>query len=125
MTTFDHEWTRCRPWLEAALEYAAGTHTVEDVEQAVRSGQFQFWPAEKGAVVTEIIDLPRGRRLHFFLAGGDLDQLQRMLAPIEAWGRAQGCTSVSLAGRKGWERTFLREEGYKAQWVVLVKDMQP
>jgi hypothetical protein len=34
-----------------------------------------------------------------------------------------GCTRVSLAGREGWSKTFLRDEGYKPKWFVLSKDL--
>jgi hypothetical protein len=42
---------------------------------------------------------------------------------IEQWGKSIGCSRVSLAGRKGWERTFLKDEGYEPKWFILCKDL--
>lgn len=109
--------------IEAALEYSAGTHTLQDVAQGVEENRFQLWPGVNSAVITEIIVYPRLKNLHFFLAGGDLDELKRMRPHIEAWGKQIGCTRVTLAGRKGWARTFLADEGYAPKWHILSKEL--
>ena len=109
--------------IEAALEYSAGTHTLQDVAQGVEENRFQVWPGVKSVVITEIIVYPRLKNLHFFLAGGDLDELKRMRSHIEAWGKQIGCTRVTLAGRKGWARTLLADEGYAPKWHILSKEL--
>lgn len=114
---------RCRRWIEDALEYAQGTHTFNDIAAAVLSDRFQIWPSNNAVVVTEIVVYPQLKDLHFFLAGGNLDELKAMRPIIENWGKSVGCTRVSLAGRKGWERTFLKDEGYKPNWFVLSKEL--
>jgi hypothetical protein len=117
------ELNRCRRWIEDALEYAGGTHTFNDIAAAVLSDRFQIWPSNNAVVVTEIVVYPQLKDLHFFLAGGNLDELKAMRPIIEAWGKEVGCTRVSLAGRKGWERTFLKDEGYRPNWFVLSKEL--
>jgi len=117
------DFERCSKWLEAALEYSAGTHTIEDIAAGIKSGAFQFWPAPNAAVITEIIVYPQLKALNFFLAGGDLDELKAMRPYIELWGKRNGCTRVNLAGRKGWQKTFLRDEGYEPKWFVLSKEL--
>lgn len=114
---------RCRKWIEDALQYAQGTHTFNDIAAAVLSDRFQIWPSNNAVVVTEIVVYPQLKDLHFFLAGGNLDELKAMRPIIESWGKSVGCTRVSLAGRKGWERTFLKDEGYKPNWFVLSKEL--
>ena len=114
---------RCRKWIEDALEYAGGTHNFNDIAAAVLSDRFQIWPSNNAVVVTEIVVYPQLKDLHFFLAGGNLDELKAMRPIIEAWGKEVGCTRVSLAGRKGWERTFLKDEGYRPNWFVLSKEL--
>jgi len=42
---------------------------------------------------------------------------------IESWGKSIGCTRVTLAGRRGWSKTFLKDEGYSPQWTVMAKDL--
>jgi hypothetical protein len=110
---------RLRQHVEAALEYSGGTHQFEDVLEMVEKNQLQVWPATQSIVLTEIIVYPRLKNLHYFLAGGDLDELSRMRPMIESWGKSLGCTRVSLAGRRGWAKTFLKDEGYSPQWTVL------
>jgi hypothetical protein len=110
-----------RGYIEAALEYAGGTHTFEDVQEAVTAGRLQFWPGPHSAVITEIVDYPRQRVINFFLAGGNLAELEAMQPALLDWGRAQGCTSATFTGRKGWERTFLTRDGWKSKLVVFEK----
>ena len=112
-----------RPHIEAALQYSGGTHTFEDIREMVSTGRLQFWPGPHSAIVTEIIEYPRQRTLHYFLAGGQMAELRAMLPEIDAWGRAQGCTSASLAGRPGWSRSFLQHEGWSSHLVVMMKEL--
>ena len=69
------EWVRCSQWIQDALEYAHGSHTLEDVYDAVVRGDAQFWPAEDAGLVTEIVEYPQRRTLRFWLAGGNLKTL--------------------------------------------------
>ena len=114
---------RLRHHVEAALEYSGGTHHFVDVVEMVKQNKLQVWPAVDSVVLTEIIVYPRLKNLHYFLAGGDLDELSRMRPMIESWGKSIGCTRVSLAGRRGWAKTFLKDEGYSPQWTVLAKTL--
>jgi hypothetical protein len=114
---------RLRHHVEAALEYSGGTHGFDDIVEMVAKNQLQVWPATQSIVLTEIIVYPRLKNLHYFLAGGDLDELSRMRPMIESWGKSLGCTRVSLAGRRGWAKTFLKDEGYSPQWTVLAKTL--
>ena len=119
----EEDFERLRHHVAAALEYSGGTHRVEDIWVGIKAGRFQFWPGKNSAVVTEIIVYPRLKNLHYFLAGGDLDELSRMRPLIESWGKSIGCTRVTLAGRRGWSKTFLKDEGYSPQWSVLAKEL--
>lgn len=117
------EISRCRTNIEAALKYSGGTHEFSDIAASILSNRFQLWAGEKSAVVTEIIVYPRLKDLHFFLAGGDLDELKNMRPHIEEWGVKQGCSRVTLAGRLGWAKTFLKDEGYDPAWYILKKEL--
>lgn len=123
MTEWMAQFKRCSAWIGAALQSAGDTHSVEDVMLLVAGGDYQFWPGQHSAVVTTVIEYPRLKELFFWLAGGDLDELQQMHRDIEAWGREQGCTRATLAGRPGWARTFLRDQGYAPRWVALSKEL--
>lgn len=117
------QWERCRPWIEAALPYCYGTHTIADVESQIADGRLQFWPGERCAVVTEIADYPRLRALNFFLAGGDLHELVESMEPaIVAWAKTLGCTRVAQTGRRGWGRV-LAPLGYRTTLSMMMKDL--
>lgn len=119
-----NHWHRCKPFIEDALRYANGTHTIEDIEVAIASKAMQFWPGQQSAVITEIHVYPRKKALHYFLAGGNLEELSRMRPFIELWAHQIQCTHITLAGRRGWLRTFLADEGYKEQWTVMSKELK-
>lgn len=112
-----------RPFLQKALDLAGNTHTLEDVGAMIEAGRLQWWPGVTSAIITEIIEYPQQKALHFFLAGGNLAELEVMYPAVEEWGRQQGCTAASTSGRPGWERTFLKREGWKARTVVMTKEL--
>lgn len=119
------EAARLRKHLEAALEYCGGTHTLVDVIEQVYAGHMQFWPGERSAIVTQIVEHPRKRVLAFFLAGGDGAELREMRGRIERWALTEhGCTCATLTGRRGWARSFMVEEGYSADLVHMTKELR-
>jgi hypothetical protein len=112
-----------RPFLEKALVYTGGTHSFDDICAGVATGQFVFWPGINSAVITEVIEYPQKRTLQYFLAGGNLAELEAMYPVVEAYGRKMGCTLASTSGRPGWERTFLKREGWKPITVMMTKEL--
>ena len=119
---FDREFARCAPWLQAALDEGDNTHTLEDIRAAVLAQYMQFWPAERGAAITEVVSYPRSKTLHIFLAGGELDQIVDMEASAARFARAVGCNQMTVAGRRGWLRV-LGDQGYKESLTLLSKEL--
>jgi hypothetical protein len=107
-----------RKYIEAALEYSGGTHDFDDVKRSIIAGRMQLWPGKQSAAVTEVVEYAKKKVLHIFLAGGDMDELIDMIDSAAAWGRTQGCTSLTMSGRKGWERA-LAPSGFKPVMIVL------
>ena len=116
------ELARCRPWIEAALEYSGGTHNFDDVVSGLAEGKMQLWPAPKGCIVTEIVVYPRKKVLNVFLGGGELDQLMDMHKDVIAWSKAQGCVAVTITGRHGWKKP-LTKHGWKPLHASYVKEI--
>jgi len=114
----DH-WVRCSKYIEDALEYAGGSHTLQDVMLAVNEGKAQFFPLDKSAIVTEIVDYPQKAMCRIWLAGGDLDELMEAEAAISEWAKTLGCSGMEIIGRRGWSRKL---ESYRESAVVLMKD---
>ena len=89
-----------------ALEYGNETHSLEDVAMALNRDEMQLWPGIKTAVVTEIITYPRQKIINVFLAAGDMDEVIRILPYVEKHGKMEGCTRMTMTGRKGWEKVM-------------------
>ena len=117
------EFKRCEKWLEDALDYAHGTFDINDVFNDVVNGTAQFWPGKNSAVVTQIVPYPRKKVLHFFLAGGDIKELEEMEPGIIEWAKSQGCEAITLTGRPGWTKSFLQDIGYKCTQVQMFKEI--
>lgn len=114
------QWARCSRYVRDALEYAGGTHSIDDVYRAVSSGKAQFFPLEKSAIITEIVDYPQRSICRIWLAGGELDELKEAEKSIAVWAKSIGCDGIEIIGRKGWQRQL---KDYTATSVVLVKDI--
>lgn len=120
------ELKRCRPWIEAALERQR-LYSFRDVVELVMERRAQLWPGEASAMVTQLEDYPRGRRvIQSWLAGGDLGEIvDRQRPQIEDQARAWGCHAAMIeGGRKGWDRE-LRGHGYDFCGVTLFKELSP
>jgi hypothetical protein len=51
-----------------------------------------------------------------------MDQILDMQESAEIWGKAQGCSSMTIAGRQGWKRV-LADYGYEQMFVTLGKEI--
>lgn len=111
----------CRDILLDALSYGDGrVNEALLVDQLVR-GNYHLWRTPNSAGVTQINENPFCKCLFIFLAGGDLGEIEHLAGPVvEQWAADQGCTSVILSGRRGWERA-LRPLGYEFQSTNLIK----
>lgn len=123
MSEWARHFERHKHHIAAALEYAGGTHTLEDVRDMLAAGRVQIWPGLDSVVITEFVEFPRMRTLNYWLAGGDLGELADMETVIAPWAKAHGCTRITLHGRKGWAKTFLAGRGYSPNWVTFSKDI--
>lgn len=118
MDTLRAAWRRCAPFLAPALD---GSHTLDDIWAGVASGEFHFWPGRRSAAVGELVQHPRRRDYHVWLAGGDLRELIEMERSASAFARALGCDRITLHGRKGWARAL---KDYRPAWLALSKDLK-
>ena len=117
------ELERCRPWIEAALEYCGGTHTWDDIVDGIISSRMQLWPSQKGCIVTEIVIYPRKKVLNIFLAGGELEQILDMNDDVKEWAKQQGCEAATLSGRIGWKKPLI-PQGWKLMYANFQKEIE-
>jgi hypothetical protein len=100
-------WARCRDWLVPAMTDTSEAETLADL----MAGRAQLWPGDTAAGVSRIEDAREGRCIHVWLAGGALEGVLALRPGVEAYGRAWGCTEITINGRRGWDRA-LRPFGY-------------
>ena len=117
-----NELERCRPWIEAALEYSGGTHSFKDVAKGILEGNMQLWPTPRGCIVTEIVVYPRKKVLNVFLGGGELDQLLDMHNDVTAWAKSYGCKALTITGRFGWKKP-LKAHGWEPLHASFQKEI--
>jgi len=118
LLSVDH-WARCSKYIEDALEYTGGSHKIDDVWRSIQEGKAQFFPLERSAIVTEVVDYPQKAMCRIWLAGGDLDELMQAEVALSAWAKTQGCDGMEIIGRRGWSRQL---KDYRESAVVLMKD---
>ena len=106
-----------------ALAYAGGSHTAADIDRAVAAGELQQWNGERSTIITEIKQTPQQRILLYVLAEGDLTELRAMAIGINEWGRSLGCVKAQLIGRRGWERSPLRMDGWLPVSIIMEKSL--
>lgn len=107
------------PHIANALERSGNTHHLNDIYQLLLNKEAALFVGERSAVVTQEITLPVGRQLHFWLAGGDLEELVEIEADVEAAARQVGIKRFSIVGRKGWRNKL---PGYREAGVILTKE---
>lgn len=113
------EWNRCQKYIEDALEYGHGGFDISDVFDKVAQGDFHLWTRQNSAAVTEIVSFPKKQVINIALAGGNLDELKDIANSVVEWAKSQGINSVFVSGRKGWQRTFLSDMGFKPRYYIL------
>lgn len=119
---FLRRFTELAPQLEQALALGGGTHTLEDVIEAVARDRAFAWLGERAMLVTTIEVHPRKRVLRYWLAAGDLEELLSFKPAVEAYARGMNCSQVVETGRDGWARA-LKGLGYQRHCVVLTKEL--
>ena len=92
---------------DKALKLGGNTHTREDISEGIKSGRFQYFGDDECCVVTEIIDYPRKRVCHLFIAAGNLNRLfEEYLPKVKIFAAENGCTSLTSVSRKGFLKRF-------------------
>ena len=90
---------KSRKHLSDALKRAGDTHTVDDVIEMIENGDARLYKRKKSTVVTQEFDLPAARQLHFWLAGGDLDDLIQAEREIVEDAKERGINKVTIIGQ--------------------------
>jgi hypothetical protein len=114
------DFERCWPWLAPALERMRGTHTKDDIVEALDAAQMQFWQSDKAAMVTEVADYPQMRVVRVVLAGGDLHGVRMLGDLVAGWGETIGAKRLEVIGRRGWLGAYPEAEEVA---TLIVKEL--
>jgi hypothetical protein len=103
-----------------------GVSSFAPVEASVLAGRALLWLATEGATihaaaVTEL-QQTEWRKVCVLVACGGRDRARwlPLIAEIEGFARAEGCTAMRIVGRKGWERALAN---YRTKRIVLEKEL--
>ncbi|MDE4176363.1 hypothetical protein PXK01_19580 [Phaeobacter sp. PT47_59] len=119
------ELTRCRPWIEAALEYTHGAHVWDDIVAGVYAGHFHLFAKPRGCVVLEIRQYPRKREMNVFLAGGELEEILNNISELDAIAHRAGAEALTMGGRPGWGPVLSKNGWHKMPEVTMRREVCP
>lgn len=116
--TFNHH-SNLPALFDKALKLGGYTHTRADIAEGIKTGRFQYWGDDDCCLVTEIVEYPRKRVLHLFIAAGKLDKLlDEYLPQVKAFARENGCSSLTSVSRKGFLKRF-PAYGFKPKCITF------
>jgi len=110
--------------LQRALEYAGGTHRMDNVVEMLKAGDATLFENEGGVVVAEIQTYPLCKVAHFWLGAGELRACVDLEDEVLRWGIEQGCSAATIVGRPGWGRIGA-SRGWKPWHSTLIKPLEP
>ena len=118
MLSLDDAWQKALPYIMAALKHSGNMHTPAEVYQRIEQGRADLHLGNQSAVVTQ--SLSNGKHLHFWLAGGHLDELKQIENDVSRIAKKRGFKKVTIAGRRGWLRSL---KDYEEAATLMVKTL--
>ena len=116
-------WEDVKPFIEEALTLDDGRWTIESIYKSIQEKDRQLWVSldmgVKAVGITEIINYPGKKVCNIFLGSGDMNYMVPHMNEIKAWAKSQGCTTIEIHGREGWQRIF----GWKRAGVILRQEI--
>lgn len=103
-----------------------GLSHSQDIEYDILHGDGLLWLAWNGeaieaAAATSLVETDTHKVCILTACGGvRMPRWVRFMKTIEDYARSEGCASVRIYGRKGWQRVL---EGYGTKHVILEKGL--
>lgn len=111
-----------RRLIASGLEYDP-SYSVDDVLKEVREHTAELMYRDRSLVVWNLIERPRSKCFHIWIAAGDLEEIINEIYPaLVERARELGCDQMSYVGRRGWIRV-LKDKGFKEVATVAVKEL--
>lgn len=87
----------------------------------MQAGRWQLWIGDKAIALTTIIQFPVTRELRIIGGAGRFyDNWLDDLKQLETYAKEQGCTRVTITGRRGFQRLL---KDYTLKRVELEKEL--
>ncbi|WP_423868086.1 hypothetical protein [Bradyrhizobium sp.] len=113
-----------RSYIRTAIE-RTDLCAFADIERDVLAGQQLLWLAWSGtleaAATTHLVKTAeRPVLIVTACSGAQRERWLPLLAGIENYARAEGCSRARIYGRKGWERVL---KNYRAEYIILERTL--
>lgn len=129
-------WPYVEDLLSKPIQRNSGEFTLEDVKNWLLHGQMVLWVVanEKDGIVlaatTEMVVLPRQKRLRVTLVGAKKGTMKEWLdycwhkdSPLSQYARDYNINKFEIQGRDGWIRALFKH-GFKKYLTILTKDVE-
>lgn len=111
-------WPHARSLIKAAID-ATGLSEFKDIEDQVLSGDQLLWLAWSGKIeAAATTHLTKGVCTLTACSGENRERWLPLFEKIEKYAKDEGCTTMRIFGRKGWQRVL---DGYHVEHVILEK----
>jgi hypothetical protein len=111
-------WQYARPLIKAAIDHT-NLSDFDYIENQVLSGEQLLWLAWSGKIEAAALTcLERGVCTITACSGHDMQRWLPLRERLEKYAKDEGCSTMRLYGRKGWERVL---DGYRVEHVILEK----
>lgn len=118
-------WPHAAELIHKAMRRTNLNHT-RDIDRDVLGGGGLLWLAWNGSAIeaaatTSLIQTDTDKVCILTACGGaDMRRWLPLLKQIEDYARNEGCASVRIYGRRGWQRVL---DGYDVTHVILEKEL--
>jgi hypothetical protein len=113
-------WPLARDLIKAAIE-RTDLSDFADIEKDVLAGDQLLWLAISDRVeAAATTHLSRNVCTLTACSGHQRERWLPLFSEIEKYAAKEGCHTMRIYGRKGWERVL---DGYRAEYVILEKDL--
>lgn len=130
----DRFWPNLQGALEGCPEIWEATETIESLRFKLLTGNLQAWAVGSGGTAemvafTQVVQHAKGATLQILWAAKSgtstplLACLTKLEAVLERFADSQGCETVQIFGRPGWER-ILRRFGCEFEQIVLSRPVK-
>lgn len=111
-------WTYAGPMIRVAIE-RTDLSDFADIEKAVLAGDQLLWLAISDKIeAAATTHLSRNVCTLTACSGHQRERWLPLFARIEKYAKNEGCHTLRIFGRRGWERVL---DGYRVEHVVLEK----